>query len=192
MWLGENGTRYLVFDITKETAEDTQIHFVFQGTEREIYKDDAPSKDVYFYEYIEKKNASKTEENAQTESHKDNETNTIKNDITINNSNNTNNSSTQNIKASSNNKTNNTTTTKTNTNKTNNKEKTNSNNSKTTTSTTNKSNVTVNNNNSDMVWVGKTGNKYHRQSCRTLKGKGHQITLQQALKEGRQACKVCH
>ena len=43
-----------------------------------------------------------------------------------------------------------------------------------------------------MVWVGETGDKYHIQSCRTLKGKGHQITLQQALSEGRQACKVCH
>ena len=46
--------------------------------------------------------------------------------------------------------------------------------------------------NSQMVWVGNTGAKYHVQSCRTLKGKGHQITMQQALAEGRQACKVCH
>lgn len=46
--------------------------------------------------------------------------------------------------------------------------------------------------NSQMVWVGNTGNKYHYQSCRTLKGNGHQITLQQALSEGREACKVCH
>lgn len=46
--------------------------------------------------------------------------------------------------------------------------------------------------NSQMVWVGNTGTKYHVQSCRTLKGKGHQITMQQALAEGRQACKVCH
>lgn len=43
-----------------------------------------------------------------------------------------------------------------------------------------------------MVWVGDTGNKYHYQDCRTLRGKGHQITVQQALAEGRQACKVCH
>jgi DNA repair exonuclease SbcCD ATPase subunit len=46
--------------------------------------------------------------------------------------------------------------------------------------------------NSQMVWVGNTGTKYHVQSCRTLKGKGNQITMQQALAEGRQACKVCH
>lgn len=46
--------------------------------------------------------------------------------------------------------------------------------------------------NSEIVWVGETGKKYHVQGCRTLKGKGHQITLKQALSEGRQACKVCH
>ena len=45
---------------------------------------------------------------------------------------------------------------------------------------------------SEMVWVGETGTKYHIQSCRTLKGKGHQITLKQALAEGREPCKVCH
>ena len=43
-----------------------------------------------------------------------------------------------------------------------------------------------------MVWVGETGTKYHYQGCRTLKGKGHQITLQQAQAEGRAPCKVCH
>ena len=48
------------------------------------------------------------------------------------------------------------------------------------------------NSNSQMVWVGETGTKYHNQGCRTLKGKGHQITLQQAQAEGRAPCKVCH
>jgi septal ring factor EnvC (AmiA/AmiB activator) len=42
------------------------------------------------------------------------------------------------------------------------------------------------------VWVGNTGTKYHKQSCRTLKGNGHQIPYQQALNEGREACKVCY
>lgn len=46
--------------------------------------------------------------------------------------------------------------------------------------------------NTSMVWVGKTGTKYHNQTCPTLKGKGSQITMQQALSEGRTACKVCH
>lgn len=45
---------------------------------------------------------------------------------------------------------------------------------------------------SEMVWVGNTGTKYHYENCRTLKGKGHQITLKQALSEGKEACKVCH
>ena len=48
------------------------------------------------------------------------------------------------------------------------------------------------NSNSQMVWVGETGTKYHNQGCRTLKGKGHQITLQQAQDQGREPCKVCH
>ena len=52
---GGNGTRYLVFDIPKETAEDSEIYFVFLGTTREIYKDEAPSKNIRFFEYIEKK-----------------------------------------------------------------------------------------------------------------------------------------
>ena len=51
--------------------------------------------------------------------------------------------------------------------------------------------TTPSNNNSQMVWVGETGSKYHVQSCSTLRGKGHQITLQQALAEGKQACKRC-
>ena len=59
---------------------------------------------------------------------------------------------------------------------------------KNTTSTTS----TATNNNSQMVWVGETGTKYHTQNCRTLKGKGHQITMQQALSEGKQPCKVCN
>ena len=54
------------------------------------------------------------------------------------------------------------------------------------------SSTTSSNSNSQMVWVGETGTKYHIQSCPTLKGKGHQITLQQAQAEGREPCKVCH
>ena len=54
------------------------------------------------------------------------------------------------------------------------------------------SNSKTTNDNSEMVWVGETGTKYHNTNCRTLKGKGHQITLQQALSEGKEPCKVCH
>lgn len=53
------------------------------------------------------------------------------------------------------------------------------------------SSTTPSNDNSQIVWVGETGSKYHVQSCSTLRGKGHQITLQQALAEGKQACKRC-
>lgn len=48
------------------------------------------------------------------------------------------------------------------------------------------------NNNSDTVWIGETGNKYHRQSCPTLKGKGHAISLSEAKAQGREPCKVCY
>lgn len=41
------------------------------------------------------------------------------------------------------------------------------------------------------VYIGKTGTKYHKQSCRTLKGNGRPISLEEAKKQGRQPCKVC-
>lgn len=79
-----------------------------------------------------------------------------------------------------------TSTSSSNTNKTNNKTTTNSSSSS---SISNGS--TSNDETSETVWVGNTGTKYHRQSCRTLKGKGHKITLKEALAEGREPCKVC-
>lgn len=88
-------------------------------------------------------------------------------------------------------KTTQTTTSKTNTNS-NTKSSTTSSTTSNTRTTSTVPNQNVNNNNSQMVWVGNTGTKYHIQSCRTLKGKGYQITMKQALAEGRQACKVCH
>ena len=48
----------------------------------------------------------------------------------------------------------------------------------------------INDENKQFVWVGNSGTKYHNQGCRTLKG--HQITLEKALSEGRQPCKVCY
>lgn len=44
----------------------------------------------------------------------------------------------------------------------------------------------------NMVWIGDTGTKYHHQNCRTLRGNKYQITLDEALAQGRTACKVCH
>lgn len=42
------------------------------------------------------------------------------------------------------------------------------------------------------VYIGKTGNKYHYQNCRTLKGKGIPVTLGEAKAQGRTSCGVCH
>ena len=44
---------------------------------------------------------------------------------------------------------------------------------------------------SQTVYIGKTGTKYHRQTCGTLKGKGRAITLSEALAQGREPCKRC-
>ena len=41
------------------------------------------------------------------------------------------------------------------------------------------------------VYKGKTGNKYHKSDCGTLKGKGIQMPYEEAIKEGREACKIC-
>ena len=71
-------------------------------------------------------------------------------------------------------------------------EQTSSENSEKNTQSTTSSEVSNDDENSQMVWVGDSGTKYHNESCRTLKGNKHQITLQQALAEGREPCKVCH
>jgi hypothetical protein len=44
---------------------------------------------------------------------------------------------------------------------------------------------------SQTVYRGKTGTKYHRETCPTLKGGGIPISLSDALAQGRDACKVC-
>ena len=46
-------------------------------------------------------------------------------------------------------------------------------------------------NTADTVYIGKTGTKYHRQGCRTLKGNGSPISLSEAKAQGREACKIC-
>ena len=38
------------------------------------------------------------------------------------------------------------------------------------------------------VYIGKTGSKYHRQTCRTLKGNGSAISLSDSKSQGRTAC----
>lgn len=44
---------------------------------------------------------------------------------------------------------------------------------------------------SKTVYIGKTGTKYHRADCQTLKGKGRPISLKEAKAQGRTACGVC-
>lgn len=56
----------------------------------------------------------------------------------------------------------------------------------------NQNQPTSSNKQGQTVYVGKTGNKYHYQGCRTLKGGGIPISLDEALAQGRAACKVCH
>lgn len=51
---------------------------------------------------------------------------------------------------------------------------------------------TSSSNSVEYVYVGNTGTKYHYQSCRTLKGKGHQITMEAAIAQGYTSCGVCH
>ena len=48
------------------------------------------------------------------------------------------------------------------------------------------------NENTTMVWIGETGTKYHKQGCDTLKNGEYQITLNDALAEGREPCKRCY
>lgn len=68
---------------------------------------------------------------------------------------------------------------------------TNKNNTTTTASPSSYTSTSTNDKNSKTVWIGNTGTKYHRESCGTLKGKGHEITLKEAIAEGREPCKVC-
>lgn len=44
----------------------------------------------------------------------------------------------------------------------------------------------------NVVYIGQTGTKYHYKTCRTLKNGAYPITLEEALAQGREACKVCH
>ena len=44
----------------------------------------------------------------------------------------------------------------------------------------------------DKVYIGQTGDKYHRKDCVTLKGHGKAIPLKEAVAQGRSACRRCH
>lgn len=55
----------------------------------------------------------------------------------------------------------------------------------------NSAEASSNTNKTTTVYIGKTGTKYHKQSCSTLKGKGIPISIEEAREQGRQPCKVC-
>ena len=42
-----------------------------------------------------------------------------------------------------------------------------------------------------IVYIAKTGKKYHLENCRTLRGEKEAIDLNEAIKNGYGACKVC-
>jgi hypothetical protein len=46
-------------------------------------------------------------------------------------------------------------------------------------------------NESTVVYVGKTGSRYHLKGCRYLKGAGKEITIGEAMKKGYAPCNVC-
>ncbi len=48
------------------------------------------------------------------------------------------------------------------------------------------------NNSANTVWIGDKGNKYHNKNCRTLRGNKYEITYDEAIRQGRKACKVCY
>ncbi len=47
-------------------------------------------------------------------------------------------------------------------------------------------------NQEETVYIGETGSKYHYKTCRTLKNGAFPISLDEALAQGRTACKICH
>ena len=43
-----------------------------------------------------------------------------------------------------------------------------------------------------IVYISKTGKKYHLENCRTLRGEKEAIDLNEAIKNGYEACKICN
>lgn len=42
-----------------------------------------------------------------------------------------------------------------------------------------------------VVYIGKTGSKYHKANCPTLNGNGIPVDLEDALNMGKEPCKIC-
>lgn len=43
-----------------------------------------------------------------------------------------------------------------------------------------------------IIYISKTGKKYHLENCRTLRGEKETMDLEEAIKTGYEACKVCN
>ena len=43
-----------------------------------------------------------------------------------------------------------------------------------------------------IVYISKTGKKYHLENCRTLRGEKEVIDVNEAMKNGYEACKICN
>ena len=43
-----------------------------------------------------------------------------------------------------------------------------------------------------VVYIAKTGKKYHLENCRTLRGEKEAVDLNETIKNGYEACKVCN
>lgn len=43
----------------------------------------------------------------------------------------------------------------------------------------------------DTVYITKSGSKYHKETCHTLRGNGTPINLEDAKNKGKDACKIC-
>ncbi|WP_085168745.1 hypothetical protein [Brachyspira hyodysenteriae] len=43
----------------------------------------------------------------------------------------------------------------------------------------------------NVVYITKTGKKYHLQNCRTIRGEAYKISLSEAKQKGYTTCKVC-
>ncbi len=45
---------------------------------------------------------------------------------------------------------------------------------------------------SEFVFISKSGKKYHKENCSSLKDNSEKITLKQAQEIGKEPCKICH
>ncbi len=59
-------------------------------------------------------------------------------------------------------------------------------------SNVNTQNSVTTDNSSEFVFISKSGEKYHKENCSSLKSNSEKITLKQAKEIGKEPCKICH